>query len=60
MHIDDNKLVVTETKTFHFHFDSPKDVAKNLKHEIGHIIKCNEFLAEQRIKNEIDQFLFKY
>ena len=33
-YIDDNKIVITETKTFHFHFDFPKNVDKNLKHKI--------------------------
>ena len=28
VHIDDNKLVITETKTFHFHFDLLKDTHK--------------------------------
>ena len=32
MYIEDNKLVITESKTFHF--DLPIDVDKNLKHEI--------------------------
>ena len=34
VHIDDNKLVIPETKSFHFHFDLPKDDGKNLKYEI--------------------------
>ena len=60
IHIVDNKLVATEPKTFHFDFDLPKDVDKSLKHEIDHIIKHNGFLAEQRIKNELDLLLYKY
>ena len=52
--IDDNKLIITETINFHFYFDLPKDVDKNLKHKIDHIIKHNGYLAEQRIKNETD------
>ena len=31
---DDNKSVIIETKTFHFHL--PKDVDKNLKDEIDY------------------------
>ena len=34
VYIDDNKLVIIESKTFHFHFNLPKDIDKNLKHEI--------------------------
>ena len=40
-------------KTLYFNFDWPKDVDENLKHEIEFIIKSNEFLAENKIKNEI-------
>ena len=42
MYIDVKKLVITETKTFPFHFDLLKDVGKNLKHETEFIIKHNE------------------
>ena len=37
-------VVMTEPKTFYF--DLPKDVDKNLKHEIESIIKTNESLVE--------------
>ena len=53
-------IITKDTKTFYFHFDSPKDVDRNLKHEIEFIIKSNESLAENRIKNEIEQLLLKY
>ena len=46
MYIYDNKVVIKETKTFHFHFDLPKDVDKNLKHEIDHITRHNRYLAK--------------
>ena len=39
VHIDDVKLEISETKTFHFHFDLHTDVDKNLKHNIDSIIK---------------------
>ena len=58
MYIEHNKLVITERKTFHF--DLPKDVDRNFRHEIDSIVKQNGFLAEQRIKNEIEQLLYKY
>ena len=43
-------VVIRESKTFYFDFDLPKDVDKNLKHEIEFIIKYNESLAEHKIK----------
>ena len=38
--------------TFYFYFDWPKGVDEddNLKHEIEFIIKINEYLAENKIK----------
>ena len=59
-YIDDNKLVITRPKTFNFYFYLAGNVDKNLRHEIDFIIKQNGFLAEQKIKNEIDQLLYKY
>ena len=38
----------------------PKDVDENLKCRIELIIKTNELLAENKIKNEIEQLLLKY
>ena len=37
-------VVMTEPKAFYF--DLPKDVDKNLKHEIESVIKTNESLVE--------------
>ena len=37
-----------------------EDESKNLENEINFIIKQNEVLIEQTIKNKISQFLFKY
>ena len=52
VHIEDNMFVIiTENKTFHF--DLPRGVDNNLKHEIDSIIKHNKFLAEHTIKNKI-------
>ena len=58
-HIGDNKLVV---KAGHktFYFDLPKDVDRNLKHEIDSIIKHNETLGDHGIENKISQLLSKY
>ena len=40
------------SKAFDFDFDWPRDVDKNLKHEIEHIIKSNECLACNKIKKQ--------
>ena len=53
-------VVIRDPKTFCFNFDWPKNVDENLKHEIEFVIKSNESLAENKIKNEIDQLLLKY
>ena len=52
-------VVIRESKTFYFDFDWPKDVDENLKHNILFIIKSNQFLAKNKLKNEIDQLLLK-
>ena len=44
---------IKHPKTFYFDFDWPEDVDKNLKHIIELIIKSNESLAENKIKNMI-------
>ena len=46
-------VLIREPKTFYFDFDWPEDADKNLKHEIEFIIKGNEYLIENKIKNEI-------
>ena len=43
-----------------FNFDWPKDVDENLKHKIKLIIKSNEPLAENKIKNKTEQILSKF
>ena len=59
VHIEDNKLVIiTEPTTFYF--DLPKNVGKNLKHEIDSAIKNIEFLANNTIKSTISRLLLKY
>ena len=44
-------IVISDPKTFYFDFDWPKDFDENLKHQIEFIIKRNEFLAENKMKN---------
>ena len=55
--MEENMIVITKPKLFYFDFDLPKNVGKNLKHEIELIIKSNESLNEKKIKNEIEQLL---
>ena len=58
--MEENMIVVRDRKTFSFDFDWPKDVDTNLKHGIEFIIKNNESLAKNKIKNKIEQLLSKY
>ena len=58
--MEENMIVIRNPKTFSFSFDWPKDVDENLNHEIEFIIKSNESLAENKIKNEMEQLLLKY
>ena len=53
-------IVIREPKTLYFDFHWPKDADENLKHEIEFIIKSNESLAENKIKNKTEQLLSKY
>ena len=57
---NEKMFVIKEPQNFCFDFDLPKDVEKNLKHEIKFIIKSNEPLAENKIKNKIEQLFLKY
>ena len=53
-------IVIRDTENFCFNFEWSKDVDGNMKHEIEFIIKSNESLAENEIKNDIEQLLLKY
>ena len=57
--MEENMIVIRNLKTFYFNFDLPKDVNKNLKYEIEFIITINESLAENKIKNKIEQLLLQ-
>ena len=50
-------VVITDSKSFYFDFDQPKDVVNSLENEIEYVIKSNESLAENKIENEIEQFV---
>ena len=58
--MEENRVVIKDPKTFYFDFDWPKDVEKNLKHEIEYIIEINENLVENKIKKEIGKLLLRY
>ena len=58
--MEENMIVIRDPKTFCFNFDWPKDVDENLKHAVEFIIKSNESLADNIIKNKIAQLLLKY
>ena len=52
--------MIRDSKTSYFDFNRPKDVDENLKNKMEFIIKSNESLAENKLKNEIEQLLSKY
>ena len=56
--MEENVTVIRDPKTFNFHW--PKAIDENLKPETEFIIKCNKLLAENKMKNEIEQLLLKY
>ena len=53
---EENVIMIRYHQTFGFNFDPPKNYDENLKHEIEFMIKRNESLAENKIKNEMEQF----
>ena len=58
--MEENIVVRGYPQTFYSNFDWSKYVDENLKHKIEFIIKSNESLAENKIKNKIEQLLSKY
>ena len=54
--IEENTIVIRDPKTFCCNFDWPKYADENLKHEIEFVIKSNEYLADNKIKNEVEQY----
>ena len=53
--MEKNMVVIRDPKTFYFYFDWSKDVDRNLKHKTKFIIKTHEYLAENKIKNKVEQ-----
>ena len=58
--MEENMILMRDSKPFRCSFDWPKKVDKNLKHETEFIIKSNASLSENKIKTEIKQLLPKY
>ena len=52
----DNMVVITDSKTFCFNFNLPKDVDEHLKLEIKFVIKSNESLAKIIIKTRLNNY----
>ena len=57
--MEENVIVIRDRKNFCFNFNWPKYADENLKHEVQFIIKSDESLVENKIKNEIQQLLLK-
>ena len=57
--MEENMVVIRESKTFYFALVQPKIADKNLKLEIELIIKSNQHLAENKIKSKIEKLLSK-
>ena len=54
--MEKNIIVIKDPKIFCSNFDCPKNVDENLKREIEFIIKSNESLAENEIKNRLNDY----
>ena len=48
--------VTRNVQNFCFNFDWLRDVDQNLKHEVEFIIKSNESLAENKVKNKFNNY----
>ena len=57
--MEENMSVIRDPKTFCFDFDWSNDVDENLKHKTE-FIKTNESLANNKMKNKIEQLLLKF
>ena len=58
--MEENMIENRDPKTSCSNFDWPKNVDENLKYKTEFIVKRNESLAENKIKNKIKQLLLKY
>ena len=53
-------VATKEPNFFYFDFDWPTNVVENFKHKFEFIIKSNESLTKNKIKNQIEKLLLKY
>ena len=58
--MEKNIIVIRDTTPFCFNLNLPKDVGETWKQDIEFIIKSNESLAENKIKDELEQLLLTY
>ena len=58
--MEENMIVIRDSKALCFNFDLPKDYDKNFKHEIEFIIKSNESSVESKITSKTEQLLLKH
>ena len=58
--MEENMIVIEDPKTFILILIGLKDADKILKHEMEFIIKSNEYLADNKIKDKIEQLLSEY
>ena len=52
--MEENLIAIRDLKTFRFNFHLPKDIDKNLKHEVEFILNSDKSLAQNKIKREIE------
>ena len=58
--MEENMIMIKDPKKSCFNFDFSKDVDEDLKNKIEFILKSNESLSENGIRNEIEQLLLKH
>ena len=59
--MEEKMIVIRDSKTFYSDLTFfKKNIVEKLKCEVEFIIKNNEPLAENKIKNEIEQLLLKF
>ena len=52
VHIYDNKIVITEIKSFNFTFHLCENSGKKIKHEFDHIMEHHRFIAKKKNKKQ--------
>ena len=52
VHIYDNKIVITEIKSFNFTSHLSENAGEKIKHEFDHIMEHHGFIAEKKNKKQ--------